>query len=356
MSGSGPSKTKTTTSPDYVQRVRSKGKIYTYYRRDGQRVRIEGEPGSPDWFRSYAAIHESFEQPGRPPKRAGSLAALIEAYKGSPDYKQLGKKTRKDYDRYMDRLAAKYGDLAVATMPRAFVFKLRDKHAKTPRTANYYVQVLRLLLSHAVDHGWRQDNPALRPKQLRTGPGHKPWEEWQIAAFRKRWKPDTLQRVAFELLLNTGQRGQDLPPMTRNHYRRGVISVVQQKTGERVEIPASDDLKAVLGPWLKSHDHFMLLTTPTGRPLKVDYLRHLMADAYVDAGLEGVTSHGLRYTAATILAELGCDGPTISSIIGHRTAEMIRKYTRKKRQAKLAITKLNNARKKRNKAEPPQDR
>ena len=129
----------------------------------------------------------------------------------------------------MERLAARYGDLAVATMPRAFVFKLRDKHAKTPRTANYYLQVLRLLLSFAVDHGWRDDNPARRPKQLRMGPGHRPWEEWQIAAFRKRWAPDALQRVAFELLLNTGQRGQDVPARTRNHYRQGVISVVQRR-------------------------------------------------------------------------------------------------------------------------------
>ena len=318
----------------------------TYYRRDGQRIRIEGEPGSAEWFRSYAAIHESFERPGRGRPASGTFAALIEAYKASPAYKQLAKKTRKDYDRYMEHLAAQYGRLAVATLPRAFVFKLRDKHAETPRTANYYVQVLRLLLSYAVDHGWRQDNPALRPKQLHTGPGHRPWEEWQIAAFRKRWKPDSLQRVAFELLLNTGQRGQDLPPMTRNHYRRGVISVVQRKTGERVEIPASDDLKAVLGPWLESHDHFMLLTTPTGRPLKVDYLRHLMATAYDEAGLESVTSHVLRYTAGTILAELGCDWPTIASILGHRTAEMVRKYTGRKRDAKLAITKLNKARKK----------
>ncbi len=343
MSGSKPSKRTTAAQPDYVHRVRSKGKLYTYYRREGQRIPIRGEPGSPDWHRAYAEIHESFQRPRRARPSGGCLAALVEAYKASPAFLQLSAKTRKDYARYMDRLAARYGHLAVATMPRAFVFKLRDRHAKTPRTANYYVQVLRLLLSYAVDHGWRDDNPALRPKQLRTGPGHKPWEEWQIAAFRKRWPPETLERVAFELLLNTGQRGQDIPPMKRSHYRRGWISVVQRKTGERLEIPASRDLKAVLDPWVKARRQFMLLTTASGRPLKVDYLRHRMAAAYVEAGLEGVTSHGLRYTAATILAELGCDGPTISSILGHRTAEMIQKYTGRKRQAKVAIRRLNEA-------------
>lgn len=97
----------------------------------------------------------------------------------------------------------------------------------------------------------------------------------------------------------------------------------------------------------------MLLTTTTGRPLKVDYLRHLMANAYSTARLDEVTTHGLRYTAGTILAELGCDWQTISAILGHRTAEMVRRYTGKKRKAKLAITKLNRARKKRDENEKP---
>ena len=104
---------------------------------------------------------------------------------------------------------ADYGHLAVETMPRAFIFRLHDKFADKPRTANYRVQVGRLLMTYAVDRGWRDDNPALRPKQLRTGPDHQPWEEWQIAAFRKHWATGTLERVAFELLLNTGQRGQN---------------------------------------------------------------------------------------------------------------------------------------------------
>lgn len=227
MTGSRQS-TRPPNSPEFVHRVRSKGKVYTYYRRDGQRIPIKGEEGSAQWYRNYADIHETFQQPGRQRPSDGSFAALISAYKTSPEFLQeIGPKTRKDYARYMDRLAKDYGHLAVKTMPRAFIFKLRDKFAKTPRTANYYVQVVRLLMTYAVDRGWRDDNPALRPKQLRTGPGHQPWEEWQIAAFRKHWTPGTLERVAFELLLNTGQRGQDIPHLTRNHYRNGWISVCQ---------------------------------------------------------------------------------------------------------------------------------
>ncbi|WP_158303955.1 tyrosine-type recombinase/integrase [Paramagnetospirillum magneticum] len=96
----------------------------------------------------------------------------------------------------------------------------------------------------------------------------------------------------------------------------------------------------------------MMLTSETGRAFKVDHFRHVMIAAYqavdgLTVGLEagGVTTHGLRYTAATILHELGNDWETIAAITGHETVQMVRKYTDKKRRAKLAIASLNAARK-----------
>ncbi|MBF0251143.1 MAG: tyrosine-type recombinase/integrase [Alphaproteobacteria bacterium] len=67
--------------------------------------------------------------------------------------------------------------------------------------------------------------------------------------------------------------------------------------------------------------------------------------AYSAAGLtDECTTHGLRYTAATILRELGCEWPMIASITGHETAEMARKYSEKKRFASMAVARLDEAR------------
>ena len=88
-----------------------------------------------------------------------------------------------------------------------------------------------------------------------------------------------------------------------------------------------------------------VLTTETGRPFKIDHFRHTMRAAIRAAALpDDRTLHGLRYTAATILRELGCDLPTIQAITGHRTAEMARKYSEKRRRSKVAIARLNRAR------------
>lgn len=62
------------------------------------------------------------------------------------------------------------------------------------------------------------------------------------------------------------------------------------------------------------------------------------------AGLpETCTLHGLRYTTATILRELGVDPLDIAEILGHRTEAMTRKHSEKRRRAARAIVKLDAA-------------
>jgi integrase len=334
---------------------------------DGQRL----QPSDAGFLEAYQRIHERFEQPpaaapARPPAKAGTIAHLIEAYRASPEFKQRKPKTRKDYGRYLDMLKEEHGHRSIAKLPRDAVFAIRDAYQNTPRTANYFVAVLRLILSFAEDRkqtfglppNWI--NPAWRPKNLETGEGHRPWEEVEMAAFREHWREVTLERVVFEAFLNTGQRGEDVAPMTRQQYFQGEIAVAQEKTRKRVWIPASDDLRAVLDPWLKSKA--LLPTAPIfrtekGHRLLVDHMRHLMRDAMRAASLpDDCTLHGLRYTFATRAIELGLDWQTIESIVGHKTAEMAFKYTQQRRPARLAIATLNQVRNANAAVKTPADR
>jgi integrase len=90
-----------------------------------------------------------------------------------------------------------------------------------------------------------------------------------------------------------------------------------------------------------------VLVGPSNRRLAVKRFQHLMRAALTDAGLGAdCTTHGTRYTAATILHELGCDDEHIQAIVGHRTAQMVRRYTAKKRRARIAISRLDDARRK----------
>lgn len=303
--------------------------VHYYYRPTGQK--IDGKPGSAEFLDSYRAAEAGYKQPVKSRHPSGSMAALIWDYQKAPEYKQLAPKTQQGYDRIMNRLETDFGKLPVSGLQRRHVLKLRDKYADKPATANSYVRVVQLLLSFALDRGYITVHPALKIKKLKTGDGHRPWDDWEIGAFRAAWSVDTVERVAFELALNTGQRGGDIVKMTRRDIHEGWLSVVQNKTGERLQIPINADLAAVLDPWLRSHDHLVLLPTERGTSFKIDWFRHTMAAAYKTANLEGVTTHGLRYTAATILIEQGVDHQTIALILGHRTLGMAQKYTAKRR-------------------------
>jgi hypothetical protein len=52
-------------------------------------------------------------------------------------------------------------------MQRKDVIRLRDANAEKVYFANYALRVLRVLMEHCVDLGWRDDNPAKGVSELK---------------------------------------------------------------------------------------------------------------------------------------------------------------------------------------------
>lgn len=332
----------------YVHRVQSGGTVYYYFRRSLYRERLPDDPQSAEFMEAYQLHLRVTSNEAIPEAKNGSLAHVIGLYKRSPEFTQLKGSTKKDYLRHLEAVAEKAGSHPISAMTQPHVYKMRDALSDKPRTANYRISVLKKLMSFAVERGFRKDNPVTGVRKLKeSADKHRPWEDYEIEAFQAAWAPGTKERVFFELLLNTGQRGQDIAKMTRGQYRNGEISVVQQKTGERVWIPVSDNLKAVLDPWIDSllAGQLLLFANKRGAAFNDHYFNGVFAKATRKAGLTGVTKHGLRYTFATMARELDIPLEDVSAITGHRTEAMARHYTRKRRQARAVITKLNTRRK-----------
>jgi hypothetical protein len=166
---------------------------YWFYRRNGQRIPIASPDGrrlrrgEPGFLEAYERIHKSFAVASSAGPAIGSLAHLIDTYRAAPEFTTLKPKTRTDYGRHLDKLKTQHGHRQVATMPREAVFKLRDELQATPRTANYVVSVLRLILSYAEDRKLtfrlppRWSNPARRPKKLKTGTGIAHGKKWRLS-------------------------------------------------------------------------------------------------------------------------------------------------------------------------------
>jgi integrase len=334
----------------YVHQFRDRhGRTRAYFRHKGRNIALQGNIGSEEFLRHYQECLEQL----KPSQRAtsserpkGSLGAVAIAYFRSPNFRSLGDLSQKEYRRVIERLCEKHGDKAIARMERRHVIKFRDELADTPGAANTLVRVLRVLLSFAIDQGTLGDNPARGVKQFKIGE-FRAWTDSEIEQFRQRWAPGTMQRRAMELALYTGQRRADLVVMTKADLEGNAIRVVQSKTGARVTIPMHETLREQL--LQGKQNHLSLLFTTEGKAFDGVYLGAWFKDAIGAAGLpDDCQLHGLRKTAARMLAEVGCSELEIMAITGHKTSRMVIKYTRdadQRTRADAAILKWERNRK-----------
>ena len=123
--------------------------------------------------------------------------------------------------------------------------------------------------------------------------------------------------------------------MTWADISDGVISVVQQKTSTKLEIPLHGKLRLVMA--IAPRKHITILNTEFGRPFTVDGFSGFMRDAIKAAGLPlACRPHGLRKAAGRRLANAGCTANEIMSILGHKTLAEAERYVREADKTKLA--------------------
>lgn len=323
----------------YVDRT---GAVRRYFRKPGcKSVVLPGVPGSHEFMAAYqAALGTPLVRPAR--QGPGTVAALIVDYLRGPAFVNLKPSSQATYRIVLDRFGMKHGHRLVRDMPRAkvaaYVHAIGAEH---PGMANLTRAVLRRLLAQAVRLGYRNDNPVAEIDRYKIGTRHT-WSEAELAAFERRWPLGTRERLAYALLLYTGQRGGDVVRMRRQDISGGAIAVVQEKTGTALSIPIHPELVAAMkgGPRKGMH----LIGDPNGRPIGRPALTAFMKRAAEAAGLPPqCLAHGLRKAQMRRLAEGGASAKQIASISGHKTLREIERYTAaadQKRLSKAAMDKL----------------
>jgi integrase len=139
------------------------------------------------------------------------------------------------------------GDKSAATIQRQHVVKIIQSFADRKVYANHLRQALHALMEHAVAIGLRQDDPTLgvKPLKIKTEGFHS-WTEDEISQFERTHSIGSRARLAFDLLLYTGQRRSDVVRMGPQHIQDGAIDVRQDKTGTLVRVPIHADLQKSL--------------------------------------------------------------------------------------------------------------
>ena len=139
----------------------------------------------------------------------------------------------------------------------------------------------------------------------------------------------TRPRLAFDILFFTGLRKSDAIKAGRQHVRTGVLTIRTAKTGETVSIPIIPELAQSIeaGPvgdlTFIVHGGKQALTSGS---FEVWFRRA--------AGCPG-SSHGLRKTLTTRLANMGASEKELEARSGWRGGGMASHYTRKANRVRL---------------------
>lgn len=315
----------------YTQEKRG---VWYHVKRQGAKVvwtKIGGNPASdPEAMRLYHRLNSGLPVGEIKPKN--TISALIDSFMASPvRFKARKKSTQDSYRRTLEKIRAKTGDMDCRRFTRPSIIGIRDKLAAiSTREADKQVTMYSLLFEHAIDRGLLTHNPAKGVARVNRAVERKAWPSWAVAGLREH--ADQTTRTIMELALGTAQRLDDCLGMTWSDIEDDGINVIQQKTGQGLWVPFTPALKAYLATLPRSLTY--IVHNGKGERLDRHRAQKLLAAVRPLYGGEAYTWHGLRYNAAEELGDRTDE--EVGAITGHRSPQMVRKYTGKGRQRKLA--------------------
>src|SRR5262249_8437843 len=111
--------------------------------------------------------------------------------------------------------------------------------------ANLTPAVMRRGMHLAAHKNLRGDSAVAAIEAYEVGEHHT-WTDAELQTFETKWSVGTRQRLAYALLLYTGQRVGDVAKMRRSDISDGLIHVVQQKTGTELWVPIHPELERAM--------------------------------------------------------------------------------------------------------------
>jgi integrase len=236
--------------------------------------------------------------------------------------------TRKQYRTAGAKLAeilAEYSPHQVA--PRD-VAQIKLMLAATPNMANRCLTVLRVVFNYALEMQLVDSNPAIGVKRFDEPERERLLTHAELTAIRRHAPPRLA--ILLDLMYLTGQRVTDVLRIRMSDITDEGIYFKQRKTGKRLVVKWSPDLRAAVDRAKALCGNVRALTLLHGRTGKApDYrtTRDQWALACERAGVSGAQLRDLRAMSITN-AELQGFDPT--ALAGHTSQQMTKRYLRSK--------------------------
>lgn len=236
--------------------------------------------------------------------------------------------------------------LKIADVTPNVVARCRDKLAQTTTrretvhtaaSVNRHLAALSSVYTVAVrEWGWADDSPVMKVSKLREPRGRVRFlsddERERLLDVCRQSKNQYLYSIVV-IALSTGMRYSEILWMKWScvDLVKGRVVLNDTKNGDRRAVPLSSHALEVVKELhkKKSNDSDMLfpsavLAKRRSRPIDVN---RAWCAAVAEAGLEDFRFHDLRHSAASYLAMSGATLMELSTILGHKTLQMVKRYS-----------------------------
>jgi integrase len=320
-----------TRLPNIHEFTNRHGQKQIYFGRKGQpKIRLRGQPGTPEFMEAYYAAVAGSPLPREPigagRSKAGTVSAVISVYYTDTSFTNLAPTTQKMLRAILERIRAGWGAVPIDQVTAGAI---RDAlNTKKPFARRNWKKAIRGLMNFAVATGLRSDNPTDAIK-LGKLPAHKhhSWTEAEIEQFEARHPKGTRALLAMALMLYTAQRRSDairLGPQDISPEGRWVLT--QKKTTTALQLKVHPELldiiatsAAVIGKW-------RYLVNRDGQQFSDAGFGNLFRQWCDEAGLRQCSAHGLRHAAMRRLAEAGYSATDIMAVSGHKRLADVQVY------------------------------
>ncbi|MHB1942441.1 MAG: site-specific integrase, partial [Acidiferrobacteraceae bacterium] len=267
-------------------------------------------------FVSYAAAERT------------TLGEALERYRREvlPD-----KRSRRQVETIIRQLStSRLGRLSLAALTSAEIAKYRDERLRrgaAPQTAKHDLSLLSRLFNVAAKE-WGIALPAGNPVAQVRMP--------RIANARTRRLVDDEEARLLDAAktyggpipslipwaIETAMRRGEIAAMRWEHWDRKarVLLIPETKTGTPRRVPLSSRARQILEALPRRLDG-------TVWGLRPDSITRAFDRVCQSAGIEGLTFHDLRHEATSRLFEKGLNPMEVASITGHKTLQMLKRYT-----------------------------
>jgi integrase len=321
----------------YVKQYRDKtGVMRRYFRRGGKTLgALPGEIGSAEFMETYQGFLGARSE-FRPRNAPGTFGRLITDFYKSVEFANLKPNSQKAYRIVLEKLVEKHGHKRLSLLTRDVARTMIQRVGEDrPGMANLTKGVLARVFRVAVDAGQWHVNPFARLPSYKGGTRHT-WTEAELRAYEKRWPLGTRERLAYALLLYTGQRVGDAVKMHRRDIVAGKIQLTQEKTDAELSLPIHPELTRAMKA-MPAQTLSLFAGKRGGAVKRGDDLSKVIRRAVELAGLpERCKAHGLRKAIIRRMAEGNASSKSIAAVSGHKTLKEIERYTAAAEQPKLA--------------------